>query len=143
MHADACMRSSRSTADHADTRCPRQLSMCLRHVCRGALVPANDESDLILRVAERVKHRKKALARNAEDRVQSLNAQSIYEQFGACSRWIIARSHPILCLDPRKKITIVFVATVVLQLIFVASSRVALCAVISGKAQAVETVSSN
>src|SRR5215472_7937168 len=103
MHADACMRSSWSTADHADTRCPRQLSMCLRHVCRGALVPANNESDLILCVAERVKHRKKALARNAEDRVHTLNAQSIYEQLGACSCSRILRSHPTVCLDSRKK----------------------------------------
>jgi len=103
MDADACVRSSRSAADDADTGRPRQLPVSLRHIRRGALVPANDQSDVVLRVAKRVEHRKEALARNAEDRVHTLNAQSIDEQLGAGLCWIIVRSHPILCLDFRQR----------------------------------------
>src|SRR5262249_8171676 len=93
MDADACMRSSRSAADYADTGCPRQLSICLRHICSGALVPANDQSDVVLRVPKNGKHRKEALARNAEDGIHALNTQGIYEQLSARSCWKIVRSH--------------------------------------------------
>src|SRR5271165_3926807 len=93
MDANASVGSSWSAGNNADTRCPRELSVCLRHVGGGAFVPANDKSDVVSYVVKRVKHRKVALARNAEDGIHTLNAQSIYEQLGACSYWIIVRPH--------------------------------------------------
>src|SRR5271166_11494 len=93
MDPDACVGSSRPAGDKTDTGCTRELSVSLRHICRGAFVPANDQSDVLPRVAKRVERRQVALARNTEDGVHTMYAQSIYEHLGACSHWIIVRWH--------------------------------------------------
>jgi len=111
MDAYACVRSSRPAADYADTGYPRELSVRLRHVCCGTFVPANDQSDVVLRVTKSIEHRKEALAGNAEDGVYTLNAQSVHQQLRACSCWILVRTHPTLCFGfPGKNNDFVFVA---------------------------------
>src|SRR6516164_9341035 len=103
MDAYACIRSSRPTADNTDTGCPRELSVRFRHVCRGTFVPANDQSDVLLRVTKSIEHRKETLAGNAEDRGHTLNTQSVHQQLRACSCWILVRTHHTMLGFPEKK----------------------------------------
>src|SRR3546814_16051744 len=87
-------RPPRST--RTDTLCPYttlfrssdagpagQLAVGLRHVGGPALLAADDHLDLVADVVKRVEHREIALSRNAEDRVDAVDAEGIDQRPGA------------------------------------------------------------
>jgi hypothetical protein len=71
------VRGTRAPRDEDDPRTARELPVCVGHVRGAALLPAHDETDP--RITEGVERGEKALARNAEDRVDAVDAELVDE----------------------------------------------------------------
>src|SRR5207245_9101189 len=75
------MRRSRSTRDEADSRTPGELCVRFGHVRGAGLVPCDDQPDRS--IAQRVENGDVALARDAERRVDAVDAPLVDEDPGA------------------------------------------------------------
>ena len=79
MQAGAAVRRARAARHHHDARPAGELAVRLRHHRGPALLPAGDDFDLVANVVERVEQRQKALARHAENAVDTVSDERVGE----------------------------------------------------------------
>lgn len=86
MNADTGVARAGTARDKADTRTPGQLAVSLRHVRRACFVTRNNGADFIAGSGERIDGGKKTFTRKAEDRIDTVNLQSINENLAAAAK---------------------------------------------------------
>ncbi len=94
MHADRAVGGARTTRDEEHARLAGELAVGLRHVGGAALLPADDEPELLAHVVEAVEHRQVALARHAEGELRTVADERVGEDAAAVAHFQIV-SHAV------------------------------------------------
>src|SRR5690349_21618007 len=86
MDAERCVGRARTARDETDARTSRELAVRIGHVRRAAFLAADDETDGVACVVQRIEYGEIRFAGNTESHVDAVYFQSIDENLrtGAC-----------------------------------------------------------
>ncbi len=86
VEADRCVGHPRTARYEANAGPPGQLAVGLGHVRRAALLPADNEPDAVLDLAERLDGAEKALAGDAERQLNAVADEIVHQDAAAGSK---------------------------------------------------------